>query len=204
MMNNNKKFWQNSAKFYSFFINHSKAYQNNFKKIMKIFSPYINKNMEVLEIGCGTGQISFLITKKVKRLIATDFSQQMIKICKAKNDTNIIFQIEDATNLSFDDNSFDCVLISNVLHIVPNPEKIIAEIKRVVKDGGIILAPIYVSEHNKKDITSVFLEKIGLKTYKNTTKKEYIHFLKKAGLKILLARTIKAYPMKEFVVICKK
>ena len=53
---------------------------------------------------------------------------------KAKNPDNLSFEVADATSLRFADNSFDIVVIANALHIIPNPEKALEEIRRVLKD----------------------------------------------------------------------
>ncbi len=204
MVKNNKKFWQRSAKIYSFFVKHSKRYQNNFTRSVKPLIPYLNQDMEVLEIGCGNGQVSFLVYDKVKKLIATDFSEKMIEICKEKNHTDILFQVEDGSRLTFPDKRFDAVIISNVLHVIPNPQAVIEQVRRVLKDDGIIFAPIYIQEDKKFNFDWWFVEKIGLKTYQNKTQKEYVGFLEKSGFEIVFSETVKAYPAQEFIAIGKK
>ncbi len=204
MSKNNKKFWQRAAKFYSFFTKRSKRYQENFHLLSQALFPYLNEEMKALEIGCGTGQLSFLIDKKVGQLIATDFSEEMIKICEEKNSGTIRFQVEDGSNLSFPNRAFDAVIISNVLHVIPNAQAVLEEVKRVLKKDGIIFAPIYVNESKKFNFSWWFVEKIGLRTYQNKTKKEYLQFLEAAGLEIIFTKTVKAYPAEEFIVIAKE
>ena len=51
--------------------------------------------------------------------------------------------------LPFEKNSFDVVIISNALHIIPNPEKVLSEIARVLKTGGLLIAPNFVHENLK-------------------------------------------------------
>ncbi len=206
-MDNNKRFWQRAAKFYSIFLKNNKGYQTSFEKFIEILSPHLHKDMKALEIGCGIGQLSFLVADKVGSLIATDFSEEMIKICNKKNDADIVFKVEDGSDLSFRDKSFDIVFIANVLHIVPNPQDIINEIKRVLKDGGIIFAPVFIetAETSKKfNLVIWIMERAGFKTYYNTSEKEYIYFLEKAGLEIIFKGIVKSQPEDEFVVICKK
>ncbi len=204
-MDNNKKFWQRAAKFYSFFLRRNKLYQESFERFSQMLSPYLNADTNVLEIGCGIGQLSFLIGDRVKRYTATDFSEEMIKICQKNNTTSVVFQVEDGANLSFANGSFQCVIISNVLHIVPNAAQIVAEIKRVLSDDGIIFAPIFVDDaDNKFNFTVSLMKLFGFKTYQNTSKAEYIAFLEAANLEIIYSETIKSSPNDEFVVICKR
>lgn len=55
---------------------------------------------------------------------------------------NVRFWVEDATALSFEDNSFDdAVIISNALHIMPDPVKVLAEMRRVLKANGLLICP---------------------------------------------------------------
>ncbi|PID98366.1 MAG: hypothetical protein CSA82_00155, partial [Actinobacteria bacterium] len=63
---------------------------------------------------------------------------------------------------------------------------------------------IFINASQRFNFKLWFLEKIGLKTYKNTTRREYIDFLEKAGLEIVFTDIIKGHPTEELVVICKK
>ncbi len=200
-MENNKKFWQRVAKFYSFFMRKNKKI---YISLSDILDSYLTKNMTVLEIGCGTGQLSFLVGEKVKKLIATDFSDKMIEICKKKNTKDILFQVEDGTALSFKENSFEAVLIANVLHIVPNSDKLIEEIKRVIKDNGIIFTSIYVNDSQEFNFKLWFLQKIGFKLYKKNKSKDYVDYLKSQNLKIILVEIIEGKPFDECVVVAEK
>jgi ubiquinone/menaquinone biosynthesis C-methylase UbiE len=63
---------------------------------------------------------------------------------------NIDFQIQDSYKLSFDDNSFDIVIASNLLHLLYEPEKPVKEIKRVLKENGIFIVPTLCVGENAK------------------------------------------------------
>lgn len=53
--------------------------------------------------------------------------------------------MQDATALPYADSSFDAVVIANALHIMPQPELTLAEIRRVLKPGGTLYAPTFVN-----------------------------------------------------------
>ena len=53
-----------------------------------------------------------------------------------------------ANLLPYADESFDVVIVSNALHIVPQPEKALQEIKRVLKDDGVLIAPTFTHAGN--------------------------------------------------------
>ncbi len=170
----------------------------------KVLQNYLNKEMQVLELGCGTGELSFLIADNVKKLIATDFSAGMISECKKRHSKeNIIFQVEDACDLGFDEDSFDIVLIANVLHIVPNINLVLSEIRRVLKKNGIVFAPIFVYNEQKFNLSIWFLEKLGFKTYHKFSSVEYVKYLEDKGFEVIHEETIKAKPLDECIVMMK-
>ena len=93
---------------------------------------------KVLELGCGTGYFSQMITDKVEHLTATDLSHEMLEQAKVKlgQYNNVEVQKEDCYGTSFEDNMFDAVLLVNLLHIVKEPNTVLDEIYRVLKPGG--------------------------------------------------------------------
>lgn len=115
----------------------------NSEKIVfsKTFS---DPDLKLLEIGCGAGRISFGLWKKgYSNLTATDFSKAMVKrsrILNQKFKTEISFQVEDATDLSFGDNSFDGAIFGfNGLMQIPgrkNRFQAMKEVQRVLKPGS--------------------------------------------------------------------
>ena len=80
---------------------------------------------------------------------ATDTSAEML--AEAKRDdrsAKLHFFVQDMFRLSYADRSFDAVIVSNALHIVPQPEKALAEIRRVRKDDGVLIAPTFTHAGN--------------------------------------------------------
>lgn len=57
---------------------------------------------------------------------------------------NLTFEIADATTLLFADGEFDCLVIANALHIIPNPDKAMKEIYRVLKSNDVLFAPTFL------------------------------------------------------------
>ncbi len=199
-MDDNKKFWDKTAKFYAF---SQRSSINGYKKIIEYLSPYLKRDMDVLEIACGTGQVTFMLADKVDRLIATDFSKEMIKECMKNNEKGVNFLVEDATNLSFSDSKFDLIVAANVLHIVPEPDKVLAEMKRVLKPDGIICVPIFVDDYRKFNLRLWFLEKLGFKVYGKNDKKGYLDYLKSQGIEVLFAKSYLDKALDELIVIAK-
>jgi len=108
---------------------------------------YIKENKKVLEVGCGNGYTAKIIIQKRKiNLVATDFSEDLIKIAKkqplggAKG--KVVFDIGDALSLNFPKESFDIVFTERCLiNLITweNQKKAFSEIHRVLKAGGIFI-----------------------------------------------------------------
>ena len=105
----------------------------------------LNRQMQVLELACGTGLISRRIVGSVKSLEATDFSPEMIAEAKKNvRSARLHLSVQDAASLPYAPESFDAVIIVNALHILPEPGKVLAEIHRVLKPDGLLFAPTFV------------------------------------------------------------
>ena len=138
----NKEFWQRTAKSYRPLMKHSgKLYD----AICERIRPGLTREMNVLELACGSGQLSFRLAGRVRLWEATDFSENMIaEARKQPRSSRLHFSVQDATALPYAPDSFDAVVISNALHIMPRPELALAEIRRVLKPGGALFAPTFV------------------------------------------------------------
>lgn len=104
-----------------------------------------------LELCTGTGLIARHVADAASEMVATDFAEKMLaEARKGELPANLTFQQADATALPFDDDSFDAVIISNALHIIPNPKQALAEIRRVLRPDGVLIAPNFV--HHEGDL----------------------------------------------------
>ena len=139
MDHDNKQFWQKTAGLYAPFM---KSSDQLYADICKRMEPHLTRQMNVLELACGSGQLSFRLAAKVQLWEATDFSENMIEEAKKQGRSRRLhFSIQDATNLPYEPETFDSVVIANALHIMPKPERALAEIFRVLKPGGLLFAP---------------------------------------------------------------
>ena len=199
----NKKFWNRFASKYDFII---KKDEQAYEEMIKLIRRDVNSKMEMLELATGTGLIALRIADKVKYLEATDFSEEMIKEAKQKErPNNLNFSVEDACNLPYGSKTFDCVLISNALHIMPKPEEALSNIKRVLKDDGILIAPTFTHKSSiKSKVLWKLMSIVGFKAYSKWTNDEYIKFIKSNGFKIKKSKKIKATFELAYVVAIKE
>lgn len=100
------------------------------------------KPEKLLEVGVGTG-ILLGQYPTCTHVTGIDISEDMLSVAKKRAETLKDMRIEletmDAENLQYPDQSFDCVTVPYVLSVTPNPEQLIAEVKRVCKENGDIL-----------------------------------------------------------------
>lgn len=187
----NKKIWDLYAPIYEKAMRADrKCYKFMYHRIK---SQIIGK--EVLEIATGPGLLAKHVAPAAKRMIATDYSEGMIKEAKKGScPANLIFEVADAKDLPYEDDSFDVVIIANALHVMPEPEKALKEIDRVLRKGGLLIVPNFVS-HNKGIISRIWsniLKLAGIKFEHQWSGKEYIIWLKKNGWKILHSKLLTA------------
>ena len=91
-----------------------------------------------LELACGNGTYSKVLSKNADKVTVTDFSDEMVDAARKRLSgfDNVSVEKADAFDLQYPEKSFDTVFLANLLHVVPNPENIVDEVKKVLKTGG--------------------------------------------------------------------
>jgi len=96
-------------------------------------------HLSVLDVGCGTGEISLLLAEMGHQVTGIDLSPKMLALARSKakaNDFKAKFEAGDAEALVFGDESFDAVINRHLLWTLPHPKEALREWKRVLKAGG--------------------------------------------------------------------
>ncbi|MBQ4464810.1 MAG: class I SAM-dependent methyltransferase [Oscillospiraceae bacterium] len=183
--------WDFYAPAYNVFMSGSKrAYQEMNERIRTVI-----KNKRVLELACGTGLISKAVADASRSYIATDFSEQMLaQAQRGKRPEQLMFSKADAADLPFKDNSFDVVIISNALHIVPDPERVLSECKRVLARGGVLIAPNFIHQEAShwQQIWTQALIRAGIAFESSWDEESYAKFLTSHGWKVRRKQVLKA------------
>ena len=115
----------------------------------------IRDGMTVLEIGCGTGSLWLgreNIVSRCRRLILSDLSEGMLETAKKNlgERDNIEYRKADIQALPFENDAFDVVIANSMLYHVPDIDKGLREVRRVLKKGGVFYCATY-GENNFTD-----------------------------------------------------
>ena len=109
-----------------------------------LFSRFIGSIHEgdhILDVGCGTGSLTFTIanTTKASKIVGIDRSEGFIEYARSTNaDPRVTFEVGDVQQLPYPDASFDKSLSLLVIQFVPDPPRAIAEMRRVTRPGGMV------------------------------------------------------------------
>ncbi len=189
MNNGNKAFWNKWASRYDRTMSGSR---NTYDFIIREIKKTLNRDMTVLELACGTGLVSERIAGSVKMLEATDFSEDMIRKAKEKaHSCRLHFSVQDATNLPYAPETFDAVIISNALHVMPSPDKALSEIARVLKSNGILIAPTFtMADTFLGKMQMRIMELSGFKVFHKWSSDAYLKYLNASGFKVIKSCTV--------------
>ena len=191
VMREHKNFWDRNARIYNRFMRKDRE---AYEKIYELIRPIV-KAKTVLELATGTGLISQNIVNAAALIEATDASEKMIAEAKRGNrSAKLHFSVQDMFCLPYANNSFDAVIVSNALHIVPQPEKALQEIKRVLKNDGVLIAPTFTHAENSFSgkVRAFFMKLAGFPLHSRWTSEEYLSFLRQNGWTVRKSVILKA------------
>ena len=190
-MQEHKDFWDRNAGRYDRFMRKERA---AYDEMYELIRPVV-KAKTVLELATGTGMIAKNIVNAAAHIEATDASAEMIAEAKRNNhSTKLHFSVQDMFRLPYTEESFDVVIVSNALHIVPQPEKALAEIHRVLKDDGVLIAPTFTHAGNSFSgkVKAFFMKLAGFPLHSKWTSEEYLRFLRQNGWAVRKSAVLKA------------
>jgi len=153
---------------------------------LEIIKKYNCKN--IIDLGCGTGSQCKIISNNEKKIIGLDNSKKMIDIAKIKKIKNTQFILGDITKNNFPDKSFDCIIISLVLHS-NNKEQIkiiLNQTRRITKKNGITIITDYDSGFHFIGAIANFLIFLIESFAGKSHRKNYYKFMKRGGIEKIL------------------
>ena len=190
-MQEHKNFWDKNAGRYDRFMRKDRA---AYDEMYELIRPVVRRKT-VLELATGTGLIAKHIVNAAAHIEATDASPEMIAEAKRDNrSAKLYFSVQNMFCLPYAEESFDVVIVSNALHIVPQPEKALAEIRRVLKDDGVLIAPTFTHAGNSFSgmVKAFFMKLAGFPLHSRWTSEEYLRFLSQNGWTVRKSAVLKA------------
>lgn len=135
------RFWDKIARKYAKDpIKDMAGYERTIDRVESFLKP----EDTVLEIGCGTGTTALRLAPKVRQLLATDASSEMIAIAREKAGamarSSIEFKVAAVGDLPWGEGTFDVVLAFNVLHLIQDRHAVLDRVARLLKPGGLFIS----------------------------------------------------------------
>jgi len=128
----------------------------------------LSRSARILELGCGPGNLWLKNSDRIPAgwdVVLSDFSEGMVEEAKknlSESRHNFSFAVIDAQSIPYPDGSFDAVIANHMLYHVPDKEKALSEIMRVLKQNGYLYATTIGESHMKE--LKILHQKFGLKT----------------------------------------
>lgn len=135
------RFWDRVARKYAADpIKDLSGYERSVARIRS----YLVPTDSVFELGCGTGTTALTLAPLITQIVATDFSNEMITIAREKataaDCSNADFTVATGNRLPSADGAFDAALALNVLHLLPDRAEVLAEVRRILRPGGLFIS----------------------------------------------------------------
>lgn len=186
-----QSFWDKNAGRYDRFMRKDAA---AYAQLYELLRPVVQRKT-VLELATGTGLIAKNIVSSADHIEATDASVEMIAEARRGNRSNKLhFSVQDMFHLPYAERSFDVIIVANALHIVPEPQRALVEIHRVLKDEGILVAPTFTHADNSffGRVKASAMKLAGFPLHSKWTSEEYLAFLRENGWTVQKSTVLKA------------
>ncbi len=142
--NKDPAFWKRHANRYD---RVARLLNSNFDEMVARVAELVDGSARVLEIAAGTGLVTQAVAGVVDHLVATDTSEDMLEILRGRmadlGASNVEVRTADALALPFEDSDFDAVVAANVLHLLPDPETCLSQMRRVLRPNGLLCVPTF-------------------------------------------------------------
>jgi phosphatidylethanolamine/phosphatidyl-N-methylethanolamine N-methyltransferase len=173
------RFWDRFARFYDLFMKNSSRL---YGKIVEQIQAELHPDWVILDLAAGTGLLTLEIASRAQKVYGLDISAAMLEQAqikaRARQLTNVEFRVGDACQLSFAAETFDVVVISNALHVMLEPERVLTEVHRVLKPGGRLIAPTFCHGENRLSrLVSSVMGWSGFKTFQRWSIADFEQFI---------------------------
>jgi phosphatidylethanolamine/phosphatidyl-N-methylethanolamine N-methyltransferase len=150
----------------------------------------------VLEVAAGTGLMSAVIAPRVRHLVATDYADNMLAVLRERLKNAGISNVECANRniytLGYPPSSFDVVVASNVLHLVPDLGGALDALCQVLRPGGKLITPTFCHDETRVSwlVSRLLLKLMGQPMHRRFTAASLRQTHEQRGLRVTRAETI--------------
>lgn len=117
----------------------------------------LSKKIKILDIGCGSGNAVNYLVKKGFDITGIDISQEIIKEGREKY-KNIDIRVMDSHYMDFEDNTFNIISLECSLSIMKDPNLVLSNCKKILKDKGVILLSDFFFKNDSSEDENYTLE----------------------------------------------
>lgn len=158
-MNKVENFWDGASHNYD---NTEKRFEYIHHQSREKARKFLRSNDRVLDYGCGTGTTSCELSDRVNTIQGIDISAKMIELSKEKAETlgvsNVNFTQDDIFSDQYAKESFDVIIAFNMLHTVPDPQRVIQRIRELLKPDGVFISVTPCLREKMSFITNIQIQ----------------------------------------------
>lgn len=187
-----RSYWERHASHYDASL---KLLGRPFPRMLELVKAAVRGRARVLEVAAGTGLVTRVLAQAAGEVIATDYASSMIEMLERRVREeglgNVRCEQADIYSLGFRAGSFDAVVAANVLHLLPDLEGALGELRRVLDRGGKLIAPTFCHDQTwRSAILSRFASLTGFPSHRRFTAASLRAALEAAGARIDRAETL--------------
>ena len=165
-------------------------------RMVELAARAVAGSAKVLEVAAGTGLVTSALARGAGEVIATDYAAAMVATLESRVREealgNVRCEQADLYALRFETGSFDAVVAANVLHLVPDLPGALASLRRVLKPGGILVAPTYCHDETAASwLASRVIAITGFPGARRFAVRDLHASLEQAGLRIGHTETLR-------------
>lgn len=135
-----RAYWSVRAESFDLSFGHAIKSDRELKAFQRLIGDSFGpRPLDVLDLACGTGEITRALLSLDHRVTALDFSEAMLERARAKHGKNARFRLGDAEHLLDEDASYDAAITRHLVWTLTDPEAAFAEWFRVLRPGGRLL-----------------------------------------------------------------
>lgn len=181
-----RQYWEKHARGYDLSL---RLLARPLPRMLALTKDAVQGCSRVLEVAAGTGLVTRAVAGAVGTVIATDYAEAMVALLERSvreaGLVNVTCEVADLYALRFEEAEFDAVIAANVLHLVPELERAIVSLRRMLKPGGRLIAPTFCHDETMLSrLVSRALSITGFPNQRRFTSKSLREALEGAGLSV--------------------